>query len=70
VARVAVLADGTVGAARLVASTHPAFTEAAREALRRAHLRPASRDGRSVPSWVGLSLHFRLDDRPRAGSTP
>jgi TonB family protein len=61
-ARVAVMADGSVGAARLVASSHPAFTEATREALRTARFHPALRSGRVVPSWVGLRLYFRLDD--------
>lgn len=61
-ARVAVMADGSVGGARLVASSHPAFTEAARDALRSARFHPARRAGRVVPSWVGLRIRFRLDD--------
>jgi protein TonB len=62
-ARVGVLADGTVGRAELVASSHAAFTEAARAALRRARFHPALRGGRPVASWVELRLRFRLEPR-------
>jgi protein TonB len=62
-ARVGVLADGTVGRAELVASSHAAFTEAARAALRQARFHPALRGGRPVASWVELRLRFRLEPR-------
>jgi TonB family protein len=61
-ARVAVLPDGSVAAARLVSSTHDAFTEAARAAIAAARFHPALRDGRPVASWVGVRLRFRLED--------
>jgi protein TonB len=64
-ARVVVLADGTVGGAKLSRSTDPAFTEAVREALAHARFHPARRAGRPVASWVTVKLRFRLDEEPR-----
>jgi protein TonB len=61
-ARVAVLPDGSVAGARLVASTHELFTAAAREAIGRARFHPALRDGRPVASWVVVRLRFRLEE--------
>jgi len=61
-ARVAVLADGSVGAAQLVESSHDAFLAATREALHGARFAPARRDGRPVASWVTLRVRFRLDE--------
>jgi protein TonB len=60
-ARVGVRADGTVGRAELVASSHAAFTEAARAALRTARFHPALRGGHPVASWVDVRLRFRLE---------
>jgi len=64
-ARVVVLADGTLGGAKLSTSSDPAFTEALREALARARFHPARRAGRPVASWVTLRLRFRLEDGAR-----
>lgn len=61
-ARVIVLADGRADGARLVKSSHHAFTAATREALRQARFHPARIDGRPVASWVTLRLRFRLED--------
>ena len=61
VARVVVLADGSVGGAELVASGDVAFTAAVREALKTARFHPARRGGQPVPSWVTLRLRFRLE---------
>ena len=60
-ARVVVLADGSVGGARLVESSDEAFTAAVRDALEAAHFQPAERAGRPVASWVTLRLRFRLE---------
>lgn len=60
-ARVVVLEDGSTGGARLVASSHEAFTAAARDALRAARFHPAQREGRPVSSWVTVRLRFRLE---------
>ena len=60
--RVIVLADGSVGGARLAGSTHPEFTAAVREALREARFHPARRRGKPVSSWVTLRLRFRLEE--------
>jgi protein TonB len=60
-ARVVVLADGAFGGARLVESSHPGFTDAARDALRGARFEPAQLDGRAVNSWVTVRLRFRLE---------
>lgn len=62
--RVAVRADGSVGAARWGESTHADFTEAVRAALRGARFEPARRRGEAVGSWVSLRLRFRLEDGP------
>jgi TonB family protein len=61
-ARVIVLADGSVGGARLVASSHDDFTAAVREALREARFHPALHRGRPVSSWVTVRLLFRLEE--------
>jgi len=61
-ARVAVRADGSVGASRLVASSDDAFTAAARAALHDARFHPARRAGQPVASWVTVRLRFRLED--------
>ena len=58
---VVVLADGSVGGARLVSSSDEAFTAAVRESLRHARFHPAERGGRPVASWVTLRLRFRLE---------
>jgi len=60
-ARVVVLADGSVGGARLVESSDEAFTAAVRDALGEARFRPAERGGHPVASWVTLRLRFRLE---------
>jgi TonB family protein len=59
-ARVLVWADGSFGGGQVVASSHPAFTEAAREALHRARFAPAERAGEPVPSRVTVVVHFEL----------
>jgi protein TonB len=64
-ARVVVLADGTVGGAKLSRSTDDAFTGAVREALAHARFHPARRAGRPVASWVTLRLKFRLEEGAR-----
>jgi protein TonB len=64
-ARVVVLADGTVGGAKLSRSSDPAFTEAVRESLAHARFHPARRAGRPVASWVTLRLRFRLEEGAR-----
>jgi TonB family protein len=61
-ARVMVLADGSVGGARLLASDDAAFTAAVREALDAARFEPAERAGRPVASWVTLRLRFRMEE--------
>jgi len=61
-ARVVVLADGSAGPARLVASTHEAFTAAFDVALRETRFDPARRDGRAVASWLTVRVNFTLDD--------
>lgn len=61
-ARVIVLPDGSVGGARLVASTHDDFTVAVQEALREARFHPARRRGEAVSSWVTVRLRFRLEE--------
>ena len=62
VARVAVLSDGSVSGARLVESSHEDFTVAVRAALREARFHPALLRGRPVSSWVGVRLHFRIEE--------
>jgi len=61
-ARVVVRADGSPGGAELVASSHDAFTAAAREALREARFQPARLAGRPVASWLTVRLRFRLEE--------
>ncbi len=55
-----VLESGRVDSAsvRVLASTHPAFSEAAREALQRARFKPAHRGSRPVPVTVRQTIHF------------
>jgi protein TonB len=55
-----VLESGRVDSAsvRVLASTHPAFSEAAREALQRARFKPAHRGAGPVPVTVRQTLHF------------
>ena len=60
-ADVIVLADGSVGGAKITASSDEAFSGAVRDSLRVARFHPAERAGRPVASWVSLHLHFRLD---------
>ena len=60
--RVIVLTDGSVGGARLLASTHDDFTVAVQEALREARFYPARRRGEPVSSWVTMRLRFRLEE--------
>jgi protein TonB len=60
--RVLVLADGSVGAAQLLASSDDAFTAAVRDALREARFHPARKDGHPVASWLPLRLYFRLEE--------
>ena len=59
-ARVVVLADGSVGGARFVASSHALFTAAVRDSLRSARFHPAELAGQHVASWVTVRHHFRL----------
>lgn len=61
-ARVVVLADGSVGRARLVASSDEAFTASVRDALASARFQPAERGGRAVASWLTLRLRFRMEE--------
>lgn len=59
-ARVIVWADGSVHGGELLASDHPEFTRAVREALSGARFAPGLRRGQPVTSTVTLELHFRL----------
>jgi TonB family protein len=59
-ARVLVWADGTFGGGQVLASSHPAFTDAAREALHRATFAPAELRGEPVASRVTVVIHFEL----------
>jgi TonB family protein len=59
-ARVLVWADGTFGGGQVVASSHPAFTDAARDALHRATFAPAELRGEPVASRVTVVLRFEL----------
>jgi len=52
--------DGSVRAARVVASDHPDFADAAREAVLAARFAPARRGSRAVASRVTVHVHFRL----------
>jgi TonB family protein len=61
-ARVIVLADGSVGGARLVESSHDDFTAAVREALRETRFHPALRRGKPVSAWVMVRLRFRIEE--------
>lgn len=64
-ARVGVLPDGTAGPAKLLASSHVAFTEALGAALREARFQPARRGGRPVASWWTVRVSFALADGGR-----
>jgi TonB family protein len=59
-ARVVVWADGSFGGGQVVASSHPEFTDAAREALHRASFAPAQLGGEPVASRVTVVVHFEL----------
>lgn len=60
-ARVVVWPDGSVHGGELLASDHPEFTRAVREALAEARFAPGMRRGVPVASKVTLRLNFRLD---------
>jgi protein TonB len=61
---VEVLPDGLAGKVRVVQTpAFPRLVEAAVEAVRKARLSPATRNGRPVASVVEVPIRFRLSDR-------
>jgi TonB family protein len=62
VLKVTVFADGTLGDAVVEHSAGPSFDAAATEAVRSWTFAPAKKDGVTIPSRVGVAVHFELPE--------
>jgi TonB family protein len=57
--------SGSVAEAVVVDATHPAFGEAAREAVKAWRFQPAEEDGKPVPQTVDIPIVFKLSFKDR-----
>lgn len=58
--RVLVADDGNVNAVRVVRGLPDGLTEQAIDVARRSKFKPAMKDGKPVPYWVGLEINFNI----------
>jgi len=58
--RVLVGEDGNVKSVRVVRGLPDGLTEEAITAARQTKFKPAMRDGKPVPFWVGLEINFNI----------
>jgi TonB family protein len=58
--RVLVGEDGNVKSVRVVRSLPDGLTEEAISAARQTTFKPAMKDGKPVPFWVGLEMNFNI----------